>query len=1532
MRREAENRAEKFIKKRLLKKRLAGMLLVMSLIVGSVTMYMLKHSAVAVSDEAAEEVGMVMEGENDSDGGEEIVVEEMENDQAEENSAEETDGSESHGSEPEQNEAEESDENSVAEESSNEENKENSDETSGEEVTEGSNEESSEESVPTEEAQESSEVSLEAGAEKQLESSSGSNDTDESSVSNNTSEESEEKESTEDNEKQVVSDNEASGEGSSQEEDVEKTVSDNTASDEAASNDSDEKNAVSDNNTEKESASDNSVSNNDAAEDSASDNSVSNNRAADNGVSDNSVSDNSVSNNSVSGNSVSDDSVSKNAVKTEYVYEDDTIRVVATLEKADAVPDDAEFKVVPVTKENKDYSYDAYIDALNENSRHIAEESGESIPVIYDDDNTLLYDIAFIVNGVEYEPAEGSVSVAINFKNSQIKDGISADNANDVSVVHLTVSSDNTAAVNTTEVSSNEIDVTVLKDSEVKLGKEEDALTFETDSFSVYAALNVKSKSNGKYSAAEIVSMLGDMTYFGAVSRMYDGQNNHSEANIATKKISNIQNFTIGNSTNVYIYIKDFKVQVNKHVEGSPKKNTFYFAFYYDKNGWNKVSGSDFSITTSDSGYGSWSGDVKKYFNNGEHSQLYVYELNKKGGQPVMDGGNVGKYEVSYGNNSADGASDGLSYFSDNYVESIGSYNPADLLQKVDGVSLFWKNGNTYKGVQYTNSGYKWTDYNKAFPIDVNSWLSTAEKVSKILVNATSTSDVEVINIKALNGSLQRDLTKQYFQNAPDNKAVNDGIDVGNKLLLINVDMSNVSNYTFDKFKLNGNGTGDWSEAANQIIVNPYKKQNGKIVPYENNLTCDIMSGVTIAPKANVTLTGSYSGTVIANQIIKKCELHKITVRKYLSKQGDFTIKNKSSEPEVTQITAQKVWKNDNESKRWGSINFDLMRNGSKVTHVTVSAKTDWKYTWTNLPIYDSNGKKYTYTVMEWHRCSDGVWRSLELNGDAIEGYKLVGYKDSNGVITLTNEAIEETKVTVEKTWNDGDGSGRWEYVNIDLVRNGTVYITKVLTKADCATDGKWKYTFEKLPKKDASGNEYKYTVNEWYGGAACNNYRRLKRGGAIIDGYQQTVYSESAVEGGKLIEITNTATGNMQIEIKKSWNVPSGTVLPKESEVEIDLYRYVDYPSDATVEHIKDKPTIKKDGNTWTYTWDNLDIRDKNGKKYVYQAKEVKIPDGYESSTGTIDNVYWNINVSDGSGVIVNTLKKTIKVEKKWVGDNEDVRWDSIHLELRRVEPDDTNTDTWVTSVVLNKDNGWKYEFTDLPACAPDGTEYKYYVKEWHGNAAGNWQALEKTGDKFDGYTLTYDDSSEVGRYVVQNITLTNSTTMVTIKKVWKNSDGSAITDTSALMPVHIALYRDASKSADANEHDKLIDKFTLSAENNWQVTVKGLEKNYSLNGKDSYGYTYSIKEVYEKSSNEWVPVKTNVKYSYIGGNDKCIRIADDKPEFVMICENTRSDYVLPATGGIGTTPIRSLGMGIMIVAIMGIAGVFFGNKKYHG
>ena len=53
------------------------------------------------------------------------------------------------------------------------------------------------------------------------------------------------------------------------------------------------------------------------------------------------------------------------ASKTEYVYENEKVRVVATLEKASAIPDDAEFVVTEVTADTQGYDYDAYLKALN---------------------------------------------------------------------------------------------------------------------------------------------------------------------------------------------------------------------------------------------------------------------------------------------------------------------------------------------------------------------------------------------------------------------------------------------------------------------------------------------------------------------------------------------------------------------------------------------------------------------------------------------------------------------------------------------------------------------------------------------------------------------------------------------------------------------------------------------------------------------------------------------------------------------------------------------------------------------------------------------------------------------------------------------------------------------------------------------------------------------------------------------------------------------------------------------------------------
>ena len=74
------------------------------------------------------------------------------------------------------------------------------------------------------------------------------------------------------------------------------------------------------------------------------------------------------------------------------------------------------------------------------------------------------------------------------------------------------------------------------------------------------------------------------------------------------------------------------------------------------------------------------------------------------------------------------------------------------------------------------------------------------------------------------------------------------------------------------------------------------KNYAGDYVPYEGDITANIMSGTLIAPLTNVKLTGSYSGTVIADQVIKTCEIHKMDIRTYLDASAAVTVTNKGCE------------------------------------------------------------------------------------------------------------------------------------------------------------------------------------------------------------------------------------------------------------------------------------------------------------------------------------------------------------------------------------------------------------------------------------------------------------------------------------------------------------------------------------------------------------------------------------------------------------------------------------------------------------
>lgn len=225
-------------------------------------------------------------------------------------------------------------------------------------------------------------------------------------------------------------------------------------------------------------------------------------------------------------------------VKRVYTYSDDKVYVTATLENPEAVPDDAEFKVTPISNQD---AIDAYLEALNNNAD---EDSIE-----YTEENTFLYDIAFLVEEededgnvkkVEFEPEVGSVTIDIKFKKSQLSDELGAEASEDISVNHLplkeSVKNDVDKTIDAIDINASDIIVEEI-DATVNVTENgADSVKFVADSFSAYAVIN-NGKSKYEYMAGtsrDYKTIMGSAIAYGIVAnKIIEG--GHFDANYATK-------------------------------------------------------------------------------------------------------------------------------------------------------------------------------------------------------------------------------------------------------------------------------------------------------------------------------------------------------------------------------------------------------------------------------------------------------------------------------------------------------------------------------------------------------------------------------------------------------------------------------------------------------------------------------------------------------------------------------------------------------------------------------------------------------------------------------------------------------------------------------------------------------------------------------------------------------------------------------------------------------------------------------------
>jgi len=207
--------------------------------------------------------------------------------------------------------------------------------------------------------------------------------------------------------------------------------------------------------------------------------------------------------------------------KRVYDYEDNDVRVTATLEKVDAIPDDAYFSVTPLKADETG----KYLDALNDKKE-------EDAPV-YTNENTLFYDVAFYTDETmteEIEPEEGSVTVSIEFKKKQLEEEVAAVDDENIEINHF-------------DESGNDI---VPETVEADVSVEGEKLEVSLDSFSVISVTSVTQVEPG--TSRTVADILGDAIYYGVTANEIDLKG-HIDANMATGLLKANKNTTQGQYT-----------------------------------------------------------------------------------------------------------------------------------------------------------------------------------------------------------------------------------------------------------------------------------------------------------------------------------------------------------------------------------------------------------------------------------------------------------------------------------------------------------------------------------------------------------------------------------------------------------------------------------------------------------------------------------------------------------------------------------------------------------------------------------------------------------------------------------------------------------------------------------------------------------------------------------------------------------------------------------------------------------------------
>ena len=915
----------------------------------------------------------------------------------------------------------------------------------------------------------------------------------------------------------------------------------------------------------------------------------------------------------------------EDATESTYTYDDNNISVTAVLTDPQAIPDEAEFRVTPITQNTDGYNYQAYMNALNNDATASSDsDAGEQQ---YTAENTLLYDMAFIYNvdvqnedgtvstkEVEIQPAEGAVKISVDFKKDQLTDDLSAESDSDVEIKHLPLidsvkeSTDTTAEA--TNISASDVRVEDVKSTDVSVDNQ--TAEFKADAFSAYAfTVNGETTQISAGTSESAENILGDAIYYGIVADSLK-QSCHMDSNFAAINYDNGGcNFTLGAYTSannpgqilVDKILNQIKITTKKTVIlRTSIANTDKIAeganntIVEDANSTEIQAEIDGMLNSAES-VGLRMLKEKSYsaiiistndFNNNDHKTIDFTSYGP--GTFYIDGedffSNIpDNFQIAKNDNQVivfnfKSKTPRFKNFSVNGVASTTADSTADKYARTivfnmpNATSVSWTGGifgivlapkATISSFGGTSSGWLVA---KDVTVSGGEWHCVSQNMPEYHVHTTYSLGASklVNNTTPSTNKFIFTLEKQNGTSwEPIDTVNNDGSEIKFKDLTAEYDenRNSTENVIYRISEPASQKIGDVTYSADGANIYYAKVAITNTVKIDNNKK---------VYGADVKVLGYYSDEACTNKLLSDTPV--------------FNNKPDTTSDRVS-IKVTKAWA-DSENQdgiRPDSVTVQLYADGKEVDGktLTLSEINDWTGSFDDLDAKKS-GKDIKYTVQEVN---------------VPDGYTSIVTGDMGTGFTVTNtHETEKTVVSGTKTWNDNDNQdgARPESVTIRLLADGKEVANKTVTEKD-----NWSYSFTGLPKY-ANGKEISYTVTE----DTVTDYM------TEISGYN----------------VKNThKSGKTSVTVTKAWTDSENQDGKRPESVTVQLY--------ADGEAVTGKTLTLSETNNWTGSFGDLDAK-KSGKDIEYTVQEVNVPDGYTSivtgdmGTGfTITNIYTKASVT---------------------------------------------------------------------------------------------------------------------------------------------------------------------------------------------------------------------------------------------------------------------------------------------------------------